>query len=254
MTEFSIHDWLAWSPSLQTTEEWLEWSQSESLRTDHRPDGAEPDLEGVDSRQRRRLSRLTEMLLYVADGVCARAGITPSELPSVFASRHGEVETTVDLLEAIGRDGLISPMGFSNSVHNTASGYFGINADNHHGSHSVASGIDTFPQGLLDALALRRSAGTDSVLYVFGDILLPEPLDPWESDPPEEFAIGMVLGDASGENALAIDMDKSSTADNTARPGLSFMNQALKGNTSFTITTRRYDWQFEIDRFPGLTS
>jgi hypothetical protein len=254
MIQYRVLDWSAWSPSLRDRSDWLEWGRENSLNPEALRGEATPDLEGVEPRQRRRLSRLTEMLLHVARRACDRAEVDPAGLPSVFASRHGEVETTIDLLETISRDGLISPMGFSNSVHNTASGYFGINTDNPHGSHSVSSGVDTFPQGMLDALALCRGSDSDTVLYVFGDILLPEPLDDWEADPPVEFAVGMVLGDSGGDGSAGVELGESSSGGGTARPGLMFLKKVLGGESSFVIGTDRYDWRFEMERFPGLGS
>ena len=47
-------------------------------------------------------------------------------LPTVFASRHGDTTTTIELLECLAREKPVSANQFSHSVHNTQAGLFTI--------------------------------------------------------------------------------------------------------------------------------
>lgn len=246
MTEFMIESWSAWAPGLPTRSDWMGWAGEDELSPGLLEGDEVPDLDWVEPRQRRRLSRLTEMLLFVAFDACERANQDVSSVPSVFASRHGEVETTIELLESIGERGLLSPMGFSNSVHNTASGYFGILAENKSASHSVASGIETFPQGFLDALALAESSD-GPVLFVFGDLILPEPFTTWEADPAVQYATAFVVN-REGEGIKGeLEVDQPGEGPTTERPGLHFLHDVLQGNVHPDITTDRHVWDFELE-------
>ena len=79
-----------------------------------------PDVSWIPPMERRRLTQLERAALSVAGRVYP-AG---EEVPVVFASRWGEIGTTLKLMRQMHDEGEMSPAGFSNSVHNAAPGAF----------------------------------------------------------------------------------------------------------------------------------
>ena len=79
---------------------------------------AKPDLNFVDPMLRRRLSPLARAALHVAND-CASNLPT---VPVVYASRHGELTRTIELLRSLAREEALSPTTFSLSVLHSAAG------------------------------------------------------------------------------------------------------------------------------------
>ena len=75
-----------------------------------------PDVSFIPAMLRRRMSVLEKIAISLA------ARITPKsdDYQIVFASRFGEWEQTIKLIRQFYEDKEMSPMGFSNSVHNAA--------------------------------------------------------------------------------------------------------------------------------------
>jgi hypothetical protein len=96
---------------------------------------------------------------------------------TVFASRHGEVHRSVELLEALARAEPLSPMAFSLSVHNAAAGLFSIGREDRSASTSVAAGRDSLPMALLEACGVLAE-GAPRVLVVAHDEPVPAPFEP----------------------------------------------------------------------------
>src|SRR5690606_14590768 len=77
------------------------------------------------------------------------------DLPTVFASSGAEVDTCDVLFDQLSRpERTVSPTQFHNSVHNAASGYWGIASGSHQPSTSLACFDATFAAGLIEATAL----------------------------------------------------------------------------------------------------
>ncbi|EQD52842.1 hypothetical protein B1B_10544 [mine drainage metagenome] len=114
--EFSIAHWAAWAPGVNDLLGWRAWINGECSVSV----GQQPDVGFLPSLIRRRLDRVGRMALYVA-WQCAgdRMG-----LPFVFASRHGSLTRTVQLLDSLSQREPLSPAAFSLSVHNSTVGFF----------------------------------------------------------------------------------------------------------------------------------
>ena len=152
----------------------------------------EPDVSTYPSRLMRATSVLTRMSAHVASQAIASSGVDPSTIPSVFGSAFGEIAIAIEQLEMmVSDDGRLSPLTFSNSVHNTAAGVFSVAKENRLVSTSLAAGELSFGYALLEAHALLDE-GASHVLVVVGDEPLPEPLHglgPWAA-----FAAALVIG------------------------------------------------------------
>ncbi len=152
----------------------------------------EPDISAYPSRLMRATSLLTRMSANVAAQAIASSGVDPSTIHSVFGSAFGEIAIAIDQLEMMtSGDGRVSPLTFSNSVHNTAAGVFSVANENRSMSTSLAAGQLTVGYALLEAQALLDE-GVPHVLVVVGDEALPEPLHALAQWPA--FAAAFVLG------------------------------------------------------------
>ena len=97
-----------------------------------------------------------------------------ADLHHVFVSAWGEIETTNELLDEIERGtGPISPTGFTNSVHNTATGYLSLATGNHRGSTAISGGMDGLVNALMVASSTVAIDGCE-VLLVIADETVPE--------------------------------------------------------------------------------
>lgn len=117
--QFHIRRFYALSPGLVEQDEWLAW---------HKNSGQWPSefsalpADKIPAMMRRRMSKLSKIAVQVAAELSEGEDIGYT----VFSSRHGELERTVQLLQDILSGEDASPTAFSQSVHNTAAGLFTI--------------------------------------------------------------------------------------------------------------------------------
>jgi hypothetical protein len=108
-------------------------------------------------------------MLHCAGRVAA--GLGP--LPSVFASRHGDVARTLPILEDLARGLPPSPTQFSMNVQNAVAGVWSIARQDPSPSTALAAGPETFGLGLLEALHLHQEDPATPLLFVYADEPLP---------------------------------------------------------------------------------
>src|SRR6185436_4943704 len=158
------------------------------------------DAPNAQSKQRRRSSLLVNMVADVAAQASAQAGVPLSRLRVVVGSAFGELTTLMEMLEERERDGLLSPLRFQNSVHNSAAGQL-----------SIANKNKT---PALTLLAL----GGDEVLAVVADEPLPQSIRP-----------GHVTGAVSAALVLAAD----GASGDAARPALAVLEDLRQAQAAF---------------------
>lgn len=138
---------------------------------------------------RRRLDRCGRMALSTA-WPCTEG--VPS-VQSVFASRHGGLERTVELLDALNHAEALSPTSFSLSVHNSAAGLFSIARADRGAATAMAAGQDSLGMSLLEGANLI-AAGASHVLVCYADDRLPAPYaDAMQDDSHHPFAVSLLL-------------------------------------------------------------
>jgi len=135
----------------------------------------------------RRASKADRLALRVA---LDSAGTEP--LPTIFASRHGEVHRSVELLSVLTSSEPTSPMSFSLSVHNAAAGFFSLGRADSSASSSVAAGRDSVPMALLEAAA-QLAEGRPRVLVVAYDERIPSAFRPYLDEADFGGALAMLL-------------------------------------------------------------
>ncbi|HKR33683.1 MAG TPA: beta-ketoacyl synthase chain length factor [Steroidobacteraceae bacterium] len=120
--------------------------------------------------ERRRAPDTVAVALEVAARACAAAGRSPSDLPAVFASTHGDLGISDYMCATlVDTPALISPIKFHNSVHNAAAGYWSIGTSSHTPYTAISAFHHTFGAGLLEA-AVQIACEQQPVLYVAFDV------------------------------------------------------------------------------------
>ena len=138
-------------------------------------DAPKPDVSFVPAMERRRLTGVERAALSVAHRALELAAASRSADPSapqspgqtipvVFASRWGEIGTTLRLMRQMHDEGEMSPAGFSNSVHNAAPGHLSLLLKNKAPYTAIAAGPDSYEMGLLEA---KTTPG--KVLFIYAE-------------------------------------------------------------------------------------
>ena len=166
----------------------VEWTATESE--------PRPDVSFVPMLERRRLSSVERAALHVAWKVfrqCEEAGIagaSASETPVVFASRWGEIGTTLNLMRQMHDEGEMSPAGFSNSVHNAAPGHLSLLTKDKAPYTAISAGVDSYEMGMLEA-----STYPGKVLFVYAEESTPEMYRPHFPDVKRAHSVAVLLDD-----------------------------------------------------------
>ncbi|MFM0211434.1 beta-ketoacyl synthase chain length factor [Paraburkholderia sediminicola] len=127
---------------------------------------AAPDIGFIEPIVRRRLSTLSKVALKVAHDC-----VSQDEVRVVFASRHGELRRTTDILRTISAGEPVSPTAFSLSVLNAMTGVFGIARGDRSAASAISAGAETLGYALLEAYAQYATQPGSPVLLVYADEL-----------------------------------------------------------------------------------
>jgi hypothetical protein len=195
-----VRRWSAWAPGLADRPAWEAWSRTPApLGTEGHPDAA-----FLPPMLRRRCTPLTRLVLTAAFGALAEE--ERPRVRTVFATRHGSINESIELLHQVVAGERLSPTKFSHTVHNAQAGLFCIAAGNRRASSSLAAGADTFASGWLEALTHLERDPETPVLLVASDV----PLDPTfavlVSEPPGAYGLGLVLSRAGDGPAFDFDL------------------------------------------------
>lgn len=158
-----------------------------------------PPAEALPAAERRRASRVVRTALAL--GLNALGGHDPSEVATVFTASGADGHNCHALCEQLaGEDRAVSPTRFHNSVHNAASGYWGIATRSMAPSQVLCAFDASFGAGWIDALGQLRCEGGDLLLLAY-DGEYPEPL--YGCRPvPDAAGLGLWLGSEPREHSL----------------------------------------------------
>lgn len=253
-TSFTILNWSAWAPGLETKEEWQTWVESnqDQLGCDPSSELA-PKLAFVKPMLRRRFSRLSRMALHTTfDCLSSHPANADHTIRTVFCSRHGEIHRTKVLLDDIIKQDAISPMGFSLSVHNTASGLYSIASGNQAPSSAIAAGIDTLEMAVIDALGHLQREPNQAILLVLADEPLPEFYQNYDQENALPYSVALLLGANSHPSANSSNLHTLSTQAKqvSAEPlkplphGLQLLRYLLSDAQSCLLPGERLSWNW----------
>jgi hypothetical protein len=171
-------------------------------------------------------------------------------VPTVFASRYGDLTVTVELLEFLARREPLTANRFSHSVHNTQAGMFSIVAANRRKSTAVAAGRQTFPCGFLEALGMLGHGNGEKVLLVVGDEPLPPIFRRFTDDPVAAYAAGFLLARADhGPDAISLELGAGERGAKYSWPqALEFLRWCLSGETTLTLGSDEFGWTWRRDQ------
>lgn len=196
------------------------------------------ELQYIDALTRRRLSKLTRMALHVA-GVCV--GETP-RVRTVFASRHGELHRTVDMLTMLAQSEPLSPTAFGLSVHNAAAGIFSIARHDRSSATALAAGEDTFGYALLEAHMQLQSDPDAPVLVVYADEPLPHVYAARSCAEDRPHALAVLLS-PEAVRGLTLTAGRSAGAPSGGMQSLAFLPWLAQGESG-SWTGQRHTWRW----------
>jgi hypothetical protein len=181
MIDIVVAEWAAWAPGLQDRAAWLAWASAP-----HLPTGDDvPALPEVPAIQRRRIEKLGRMAVQAAWWCAPSPG--DDATPLVFASRHGDVQRSFDLLQQLERKEPMSPTQFGLSVHNAIAALYSIVREKRGNYLALASGRTTAEAALVEAASLL-AAGAPEVQLVVYDAPLPEDYAEFRDEPDAFYA------------------------------------------------------------------
>jgi Beta-ketoacyl synthase, N-terminal domain len=181
MIEFSVVDWSAWAPGLTTKSDWQAWAHAPAL-----PEGDDtPGLPEVPAMQRRRIERLGRMAIQAACW-CEQPD-DAGQVPLVFASRHGDVARSMELLDTLRQDAPMSPTGFGLSVHNAVAALYSIARGQRGNYLALAGGRGTVEAACVEAFGLLAD-GAPEVRVIAYESPLPAVYAGFADEPDPFFA------------------------------------------------------------------
>ncbi|PAK92891.1 3-oxoacyl-ACP synthase [Stenotrophomonas rhizophila] len=181
MIEFSVVDWSAWAPGLTTKSHWQAWAHAPAL-----PEGDDtPGLPEVPAMQRRRIERLGRMAIQAACW-CEQPD-DAGQVPLVFASRHGDVARSMELLDTLRQDAPMSPTGFGLSVHNAVAALYSIARGQRGNYLALAGGRGTVEAACVEAFGLLAD-GAPEVRVIAYESPLPAVYAGFADEPDPFFA------------------------------------------------------------------
>lgn len=227
-----IDQWGMWPGGLSDRDIWQLWKSGELMDGNTSSYDETCDIAYVDAMARRRLGHLPRIALHAAGMIKT----TDADIQLVFASRHGDVTRTVDLLHGLAANERPSPAAFSLSVHNTTAGILSIARQNHGASTAMAAGEETLLWALLESAMRLHSEPRHPVLLLYVDEPLPPPYPNAEKIREQPHALALLL--KPGEN-LSLGWSENHGDYPSEQPlSVSFMEAFLKHRNTI-------DWRGE---------
>jgi hypothetical protein len=201
MMTINIRRLRAWSPAFLGNQEPTAPSVDFSIQSEAK---YSPSM--ITPAQGRRLSDLTktcvDLGLRVTDNLAADH--------IVFSSRYGELLNATQLLEMIGQSEVLSPMLFSQSVHNAAIGTYTLIKKTHAATTSLGGGKNGFMMGLVSCAAYLNENPQAQVLYITADETVPEVFEKSLVESNVPYSAALLLSASGPGRKLTFEMNASS--------------------------------------------
>ena len=241
MIAATVRRWSAWSPGLEDADAWSNWC---TAPTELAAEGR-PDARFLPAMLRRRCGSLARIMLTAAFDCCEQAEL--AEVATVFASRHGNINESIDLLDRLAEHQPLSPTAFSHTVHNAQAGLFSIAAANRRASSSIAAQQDSFACGYLEALTLLERDPERPVLLVVGDVPLAPTFAPLVDEPPGAYGLGLLLARDGEGTPLAFGRPPETDEPRLARwpDAIEFLRWYLSGEPGLVLGSARRPWRWQ---------
>lgn len=202
-----------------------------------------PDVGVIDPMLRRRLSPLARLALSAA----VACGPLPQACRVVYASQHGEIQRTTQMLEALARREPPSPTAFSLSVLNATPGVLSIARNDHSAINAVAASDDTLGYALLDAWTQHREMPDTPLLVIHAFDAPPACYGPTSHQPGDSaHALALLIAsDAAARLTCTMHLPAGRDTHAEHRAQSSSLVTSLMGGGSDIWRGERHDWQWE---------
>lgn len=218
------------------------WAQTCDVLTGRQPyiaaPTALPAVEKLPPAERRRVGTPVKLSMAIGLEAARHAGADLANLATVFSSTEADCDNSHAILEALASpDRALSPTRFHNSVHNAASGYWGIATGSMQPSTSLSAYDATFVAGLLEAATQAISSGKPCLLLAY-DTAYPEPLQRLRPI-PAAMGVALVLNPCQTPAASAVLKLTFSDAAATRMPqdDLEHLRQSIPTGRSLPLLT-----------------
>jgi hypothetical protein len=241
VTLASVQRWSAWSSGREDADAWRSWCADPVALVA----GGCPEARFLPPLIRRRCSPLGRIALTTAFTCCGDEEL--DRCSTVFASRHGNINESIDLLERLAQQQPLSPTAFSHTVHNAQAALFSLAARNVHTSNSVAAQADTFGCAWLEALALLEREPERPVLIVMADVPLAPDFAHLVDEPEASYGLALLIAASEAGGALAFAIEPAAPVASSARwpDAMEFLRWLLSDERRLALGAgpRRFVWQ-----------
>ncbi len=201
-------------------------------------------LAQIDPLYRRRLSNLSRMAIVAASS-CLTEKV--SRIKTIFASRHGEVSSTVKMLHYLSSNMQLSPAAFSLSVHSTAAGFLSIAWADHSSFTAVSAGTDTLFAAFQEAAGQLASNPGLSLLVIYGDEVLPEELSGFGGSADNNHALALYFNASAMQKELVFESNVLCGERNKSQPAIAFADFLESGKGAFYWNGSRHSWKIMLN-------
>ncbi|MCL1894679.1 MAG: beta-ketoacyl synthase chain length factor [Holophagaceae bacterium] len=172
------------------------------------PNDEMPDTSFIPAMQRRKMSRLTRLVIGIAEEIIPK----DREFPLVYASRFGDWGQTLEQVLRYSKEKEISPTGFGFSVHNAVPAQLSILKKNHSAYTAISSSAHTFDAGLVESVTMLSEQ--EDVVYICAGEETPETYRVVLTEEFQRFAIGLWISrERADETAIPVYIDFSEKND-----------------------------------------
>ncbi|ASG68884.1 hypothetical protein fh0823_20120 [Francisella halioticida] len=148
---------------------------------------------------------------------------------AVFASQHGELNNTINILKDISNNQILSPNSFSQSVHNTPSGLISAHKNLSIPFNSIAANKETFQMGLIDSITQLQDFNT--VLLTVFDDNVPEIFNELNIKYNLAYGVSFIVSKkpiSGSSQAIDLSINKKNISYNSIPPALIFASWLTK--------------------------
>lgn len=177
--------------------------------SERQPLKSDPRITAVPMMLRRRLSDGSRLAAALGMSMLRKAKAQNLAINHVvFASRGGEMDCSIKLLEDMVKDGGLSPAVFSASVHNAGAGAMTV-ASGYHGTVSAISAADEtlFATIAETAASLSEEQKLCSLAVLWEDRIACDDLDFKKLGPDRPYALAMILSSCKASESIRIPLD-----------------------------------------------
>lgn len=233
---------------LRGVHSWQQWqtAAADSFTAAQAAEWEAPKPAAIPARERRRAGLTINLAVEVVHQACEQAGLDKHLPASFFVSAMGDTDITDYMCRKLAQpEKLLSPTKFHNSVHNAASGYWTISAENRTPSGYVGGYQNSFAVGLLETLCWSVAEQRPAALAAY-DI---RNAAPFQDICPVDEHLGLALIVSPADDGVALRAEVQTEARGALQPHhahlqhLAMVNPAGRGLSLLeALLTPRGQW------------